>query len=365
MIKFSKQNLIGTYTSRFMGVILAFALIGVVQPQHGPGQTLAQQTGGNHIYLPVVAVSRVQNGPSIYTTSYYMATVDTAELYKRGCDLGKRDLGLPGAQDNMVILDFGGPRNLGSGVYGARLFTTALWVSTSQIASAVEWYGLGYYICTGTDLESTLSIGIGTNNYTFDGTDLYAVTYDHGAAWAKMVNQVNQWFVDNGYSRQINAAGANDIELSWNSYDATRAWLDGYMSAGKYEMLNFGALPGCPYFKSPGAQCGSYPYLWSRDQAWYVTWGAGPVYSVPEIYANSGVNAEQWYLMSVYAYQNHGLAMEFRGVMTQWLACQVRHDADCDPLDNTALQGWNQLSGLVNGNATTAHQIRWSTDISW
>jgi hypothetical protein len=365
MTKIIKQNMILTYAARFMGVMLAFLMIGSFHLQSAPTHTLAQQTGKNHFYFPVVFQSLVQNGPVVYTTSFYMATVDTNELYRRGCELGQRDLGLAGTQDNLVVLDFGGPRNLGNGVFGARLFTTALWVSTNQIASAVEWFGLGYYVCTGTDIESDLVIGIGTNNYTDDGTPLYAVTYEHGAAWANMVNQVNQWFVENGYSRQVSAVGANDIELSWNDYGPTKAWLDGYESTNHYEMINFGALPGCPYFRSPGAQCGSYPYIWTKEQAWYVTWGAASVYPLPEIYANSGVNAEQWYLMSVYAYQAHGLAMEFRGVMTQWQACQVRHDSACNVLDNTPLEGYNQLSGLVNGNPNTAHRIRWSTDITW
>ena len=351
--------------ARALGVLLAFILIGSIQFQEPFTETSAQQVGPNRLFLPAVFRNVIQNGPSVFTTSYYMATVDPAELYRRGCNLGARDFGLPGVQDNLVILDFGGPRNLGGGVYGSRLFTTAVWVSTGQIAAAVQSFGLGYYMCTQDDLSSSLVIGIGTNNYTYDGTPLYAVTYEHGVAWALMVNQVNQYFVEKGYSRQVSAVGANDIELSWNDYTPTKNWLNGYDSVNNYEMINFGAIPGCPYFKSPGAQCGSYPYIWTKDQVWDVTWGAGPVYPLPEIYANSGVNAEQWYLMSVYAAQAHGLPMEFRGVMTQLQACQVRPDYGCDVLDNTPLQGWTQLSTLVNGNPITAHLIRWSTDITW
>ncbi len=355
--------------AKLLGVLIVLSLARFSAVDATP--RVFQGTGPYRIFLPQIQNFIVENGPAVYTTSYYMSTVNGTTLYNRGCALGDRDLKRPGTQDNMVILDFGGPRKLSSGAYGARLFITAAYVSTSQIANAVEQFGKGYYNCTGDDLSSTLVIGIGTNNYIYpdcktDGDcDIYQVNGAHGQAWAQMVNEVNQWFVDNGYSRQVSAAGANDIELSWNSYAATRDWLDGYDRVNQYEMLNFGAIPGCPYFASPGAQCGSSPYLWSKEEVWYVTWGSSPVYPVPEIYANSGVNAQQWYLMSVYAYQTHGLAMEFRGVMTQFQSCQVNPDSACPVLDNTPLEGYNQLSGYVNGDARTAHKIRWSTDITW
>jgi hypothetical protein len=358
-------NLNVVYFSRLTGVLLAFALLTLFMPARQVGNTQAQSTLRPRVYLPVVININLQNGPETYTTSYYMATVDPAELYRRGCELGKRDLGLPGGQDNVVILDFGGPRDLGNGVYGSRLFITAARVSTSQIAAAVENFGVGYYVCTDTDNASTLIIGVGTNNYTYDGTPVYAVTAEHGRAWAAMVNDINTWFTTNGYAGQVGAVGANDIELGWNTYTATKAWLDGYDSVNQYEMINFGAIPGCPYFASPGAQCGSSGYIWNKDEVWYVTWGSPPVYSLPEIYANSGVNAQQWYLMSLYSYQYHGLAMEFRGVMTQYKSCQVRPDSACPVLDNTPLEGFNQLNNLVNGDSRTGHWIRWSTDITW
>jgi hypothetical protein len=348
-----------------LGVVLVLAGIEGSQVHGERPMKLALGKSAHQLYFPVMAKTVVQNGPDVYTTSYYLATVNTDKLYQKGCELGSRDLGLTGTQDNVVILDFGGPRRLSSGAYGARLFTVGTYVSTDQIAAAVQSFGLGYYVCTGSDLASNVVIGIGTNNYTYDGSNIYQITYAHGRAWAQMVNQVNDWFVSKGYSRQVSAVGANDIELTWNDYASTKDWLDGYDSANQYEMINFGALPGCPYLRSPGAQCGSYTYPWTREQAWYVTWGSPPVYPLPEIYANSGVNAEQWYLMSVYAYENHGLAMEFRGVMTQWQACEGSGDSTCEVLDNTPQQGWGQLSDLVNGDARTAHRIRWSTDIEW
>lgn len=352
--------------------MLAFLIISVVSVGESPLMVQSQTSGPNKIYMPVISNWVVQNGPSIYTVSFYMSTVDPTILYNRGCDLGTRDKNLPGIQDNVVILAFGGPRSLGNGVYGARLFN-ATRASTSQIAAAVQSFGQGYYFCTGSDLQSTVSIGIGTNNYKWPGChddpefpcSTYQVTYAHGRAWAQMVNAVNQWFVSNGYSSQVRAAGANDIELGWNTYEATIDWLNGYDSANLYEMINFAAIPGCPRFSAPGAQCGSSGYIWSKEQVWRVIWGSPPVRPLPQIYANNGVNAQQWYLMSVYAYQTHGLAIVFSGVMTQSLACIDRPEAACAVIGNTPLAGYTQLSSLVNGDPRTAHHIRWSTDIAW
>jgi len=339
-----------------------FFLIG--QQQVNP--IYAQQTGTFRVYLPLVARMEYQTGPDIYSTSYYMRYADPEVSKNMGCALGARDASLPGDQLNLVVLDYG--RAIYDQIndqmqYGSRLFTTATRVDMGQIAMSAQNFGLGYYNCTGDDMGSRVIIGIGTNNYEYSGCTNCSVTYEHGRAWASMVNDVNTWLVDKGYSAQASAAGANDIELSWNTYERTKAWLDGYGSVNKYEMLNYGALPGCPYFGAEGARCANG---WTKDQAWYVIWGAPPVYPVPEIYLNSGINAQQWYLMSVYAYDAHGLAIEFRGVMTQMQACQQSSgDPTCPQMDNTPAEGWNQLQSLVNGNPKTVHKILYSTDIRW
>ena len=76
----------------------------------------------NKLYLPMVAKPpEPQTGPDIYTTSYYMNTIDPAAAYTLGCKLGQRDKSLPGMQDNMVILDYGTPRFVNN-FYGTKLF---------------------------------------------------------------------------------------------------------------------------------------------------------------------------------------------------------------------------------------------------
>lgn len=317
------------------------------------------------VYLPLVSRMDYQSGPEIYTTSYYMKSIDPQVTYTRGCELGKRDEKLPGAQLNLVILDYGKPVQVIDGVeqLGTRIFS-AVRVPIAEIEISARNFAVGYYVCSGTDTLSRLIVGIGTNNYQDDADCTFcAVNYAHGKAWGEMVNRVNAWIVEKGYSSQTSAAGANDIELSWNTYTRTRDWLDGYNSVSSYQMLNYGAVEGCPTFAYPGARCANG---WTKDQVWDVIWGSPTVWPVPEIYANNGVNAQQWYLMSVYSYDAHGLAIEFRGVMTQYQAClQYPGDPTCAVLDNTPLEGWTQLQTLVDSNPKTRHRIIYSTDIRW
>ena len=353
-------------TKRFVQFLLAIVVGGIwmAGAQEAPAAT-AQQSGPYRLFLPIIQKTEFQSGPEIYSTTYYMRYADPSLSYNLGCSLGARDANLPGYQLDLMILDYGRPiydSINGQSQYGSRLFTTATKVDLNQIAVSARNFGLGYYVCTGADLGSRVIIGIGTNNYEYDGCTNCSLTYGHGQAWANMVNGVNDWFAQNGYSSQVSAAGANDIELSWNTYDRTKAWLDGYDSVNQYEMLNFGAIPGCPYLAAPGARCGGG---WTKDQVWFAIWGSAPVWPVPEIYLNNGVNAEQWYLMSVYAYDAHGLAIEFRGVLTQWQACQQVSDPACATTDNTPIQGWTQLQNLVNGNPKTVHKIQYATDIRW
>jgi hypothetical protein len=334
--------------------------------------TSAQQPKSYFLYFPLVARIEFQTGPSIFTSSYYMKTIDPGAAYTLGCALGARDAKLDGIQDNVVVLDYGRAIYadiFGNGqmAYGTRLFITAQKVSMQQIALSAEKFGEGYYTCTDQDTFSKVNIGIGTNNYEYDGCPNCSADFNHGREFALMVNSVNDWFLQKGFTRQVSASAANDIELSWISYARSRDWLDGYDSVNQYAMLNFGAIPGCPYLASPGAQCGSYPYLWSKEEVWYVIWGAKPVYPLPEIYATSGVNAQQWFLMSLYSYTAHGLAIEFPGVMTQSQSCPGTYtpDQECYYLNNSPLVGWTQLQDLLNSDPRTAHPIRLVTDIKY
>jgi hypothetical protein len=300
-------------------------------------------------FLPIVTM---WSGPPLMATSYYIDTIDTGTHYALGCSLGQRDLGLPGAQTSIVVLDFGMPKQQGN-EFGTSIFSFSF-ASNIQIATAAQYFMQGYWDCSATDQESQLMLAIGTTNY---GSQ---VTYQHGQSWADMVNLVGDWLIDTGYIAQMRVAGANDIELAWNSPTTTRAWVDGYTENYMWRYYDYGAAEGCP----PYGDCGtsSYPE-WTQEDAWYKAWGAPPAYPLPEIYLTSGGNAQQWYRLSLYGYQNHGARMDIGGSLTQYQACQQR---GCNPLvANTPQQGWMQLWAALNNDSLTAQDLLWSADIKW
>ncbi len=353
------------------GLLLLLGTVGVYAVKGLPAMDFEKQTStgsGTEIYLPLIQKSQpmppLPNTVPLATDSYYfwMKYYTPAKARAEGCKLGARDRELPGMQDNLVILDFGLTKYQ-NGQYGASGMVLGGFYTLGQIAEAVEQFGIGYWDCTDNDYESHLTIGIGTNNY--NNSDVYSylsVTYGHGREWAQMVNQVNAWFQNtcpNSCNGQVNAVGANDIELAWSSPTAAIDWLDGYDSANQYPLVNFGAAEGCPN------ACGGGGYYWTKEQVWRVH-NSGPVYALPEIYLNNGANARQWYQMSVYSVQTHGRPYDFIGVMTTYGACQQYPDSQCPYIDNTPEEGWTQLYNLVNGTDTSTYDsIPYVTDILW
>lgn len=281
------------------------------------------------------------------TTSRYMSTVDQAQLQQLGCDQGAA------AEDGVIVLNFGQPWYNGS-TYGTNLFDgNATFVSIAQIEAAVKKFADGYWNCSPNG--PYIRLVIGTSNYHG------STTYGHGQAWAEMVNRIQAYIeTPTSYASQIGAGAGNDIELNWNSPSATRNWVNGYTSAGSYPYYNYGACEGCPTATNPGWIPDNG---WSLEDVWFVSWGAAPANPLPEIYANSGVNAEQWQYVSLYAYNNHGARINVKGSMTQYQACQ---DLGCSSAeDNTPSQGWTQLSNALNADSRTAQSVVWSTDITW
>lgn len=361
------------FLSLFVGILLVVLawLPGRAQAPLPDEPTLRPDnfTAPGKIYLPLAMMSPDTGtaAPPPVSTSMYMLSKDPQLIFNEGCRLGKRDLSLPGKQDSVVVLAFGYPQRNANGVYGAHGFgyPARSWTN-DEIAAAVENFGYAYWSCVDGDFESHLRISIGTNNYQGDTNP--AVNAGHGKAWANMVSAVNDWF-NNPAScprkcdGQVDAVGANDIELSWNTPAATIDWLNGYASVTKYPLYNFGAAEGCPWLAKPGYKC-----LWGNlEQVWFVVWGSAPVQPLPEIYLTSGVNAEQWYLLSVYSYQNHGEKIQFVGPMTEVQACQ-QEGTGCRALeiDNKPNDAWWQLYNLLNGDWRTAgEKLPYLTDIKW
>ena len=163
--------------------------------------------------------------PPLWSRTAYINTDGGQVIYNLGCEKGTVDKNTAGKQDSVVLLDFGSPAT-NNIEYGTSLFGIGF-LRTTEIATRAQLYAQGYFVCSGTDRESQLTLAIGTTNY---GTWLTLGTNsrDHGRAWATMVNDINTWLVQNGYAGQVTAVGASDIELTWNSPIFSKAWVNGY-----------------------------------------------------------------------------------------------------------------------------------------
>jgi hypothetical protein len=338
-------------------IILLIPIIGSPWAFHGLQTRTVSAQEDQTYFFPVFLNSQ----SSLYSPSYYMITIDTDFVYDLGCNLGTRDSIEPDSQDNVVVLDFSYPVCNVDNTYGAELFGFGP-VPLSDIEAASKSFMLGYYECTAGDNDSNLVLGIGTNNKP-TSCDTTAKMVAHGTAWAEMVNDVNQWALDNNLLQQVQAYGASDIELGWNSPTKSKDWLSGYGSTAEAPMLHYGDAAGCPYEDKPLLGCGtsSYPE-WTQEDVWYVSWGFGPSLPLPLIYLTNGIHAQQWAFLSQYSVANHGIRIDFTGVFTQSQACE---QWSCNGTDNTPAAAYEQLYYELNKYPATAQELDWMTDIRW
>jgi hypothetical protein len=318
---------------------------------------LAVITGTPQSYLPVLlggtAITPMQ---PMTTTSRYISTVNPDRHHVMGCASGGA------GEEGTIILAFGQPWTQ-DGQYGTLYYRSNFtFASTTVIAEAAKGFLRGYWECA--PATARLNLAIGTNNYAGQGAASQPDTsFGHGQAWGQMVNQLHTWLQDNapvGVPDRIAVFGGNDIELSWNTAALTRQWVSGYAGATSRPFVNFGTCDGCPTSGNPGQSPNNG---WTVEDVWQVT-GQPYVVPFPEIYLRSGVNADQWYRMSLYAAQHKGRMLDFGGALTQWQACQ--DVGGCGGLtDNTVEQGWGQLQAALNADPNTAMVVPSPSDITW
>lgn len=295
-----------------------------------------------------------QRGLPATAFSQYVKTTSRSRLLRLGCAEGRRVGGSSDPRGAIVVLDFGRPTQKGRGRglrWGASLFRRGFH-STKVVRQAAQAYGEGAWQCMGGEKATTrLTVGIGTSNFGRD------VTFQHGQAWAEMVNQANEWAQKTGLLSTVEFAGANDIEMSWAGPKRTKAWVRGYDSAAKWPYYDYGDAADCP----PRGNCLG---AWTQEDLWFVAWGARTALPLPQIYTPNGVMAEQWYRLSLYSYRVHGAPMRIAGVMSQRTACRQSSDS-CRGMNNSPASAWHQLHRALNRDRRTAQPLRWSTDIAW
>lgn len=294
------------------------------------------------------------------TTSRYMSTVDTATLQQEGSAMG--NAGLSG----VVILDFGPPAAL-NGTYGAILFNDTF-ASVPQITAGVEAFLYGYYHASVSNGQQ-LRLGIGTSNYPCicaqNATP--SVNSAHGAAWGAMVQTVETYIESSGFGQQEYIRGASDIELGWNTFAASKSWVDGFNSqataSNPITLYDFGDASGCPTH-GIGTVNGSCDNGWTQADLLYVAWGTPASYPIPEIYCSPG-NANEWYQESLYSEVSGGGGMIlFPGTLTEQGAATQQGYTCAGVAVNTPSQGYLQLQNLIqNDTRTYDRYFYYSTDI--
>lgn len=293
-----------------------------------------------------------------YTWSFYLTTVDTNVAYSLGYSQGQHDLrDLPYDQHSAVILMFGQATDE-IGNYGTYIYdNNATGVTVSQIADFAQQFGWGYWNGVQGEPNSTLTVVIGTGN---SGNRTYY--YGHGDAWARMVNSVQQYYVNNGIANQVTAVAGSDMEMDWNTPGITRSWVDGYAGARQQQMYDFGDSGGCPQ-QGDGTTNGACNNGWTQDDVWYVSWGASPAWPFPQIYRTDGAQADQWKQLSLYAAVSKYGRMYFGGALTQQGSCYQRGCPSTTA--NSPETGWDQLWYALNSDSRIAMSPNWSSDIRY
>jgi hypothetical protein len=271
--------------------------------------------------------------------------------------------------------------------YGTRLTDEdATYVTTSEIEIAVHRFLLGYSdsSCISNYVQVPfLYLVLATSNY-FSGTGTNHVTYDHGQAWASLVDDVSTWIGEESMGGMAEVWGGIDAEVSWNFPVDTESWTNGYADIEGPPYVNVGDAAGCPTTDTTETaaecvpsdsalyspeDCEATPYpCWLQSDLFYISWGQVAAYPFPQIYREDGSQAEQWQQISLYGVLNSYGRMGFKGALTQHQACADNAGTDdaCAPgIDNCPDAGFQQLWEALNAsNDTGPVYFSWSSDVT-
>lgn len=332
----------------------------------------------------IEVVGPLEVDPPPNTVSRYMQTTDPSTLNHFGCQAGtsaKATSTFGGISNNLVVLDFGQPYfDPSTSAYGAYDYAQNYDITT-QISVGVKNFLMGFWACTQGALNNPfLVLAIGTNN-AYGQLPLPAGSPEsttnwsnHGTAWGNMVNNVESYVINQGYTSRETVVGADDIESGpgFGPYSLAKAWVDAYGKTpnGGYSYYDYGSADGCPPYGNcvSDPRCNSAPIPpdagcdWTQDAVWYVAAGAASAFPVPEIYTRGntdppfGTQANTWQHLSAYACANHGGPIDFFGVLTELADyANVKHISQkaASQLVNTPSDGYNQLYRDLQTNPCT------------
>jgi hypothetical protein len=286
------------------------------------------------------------------TVSRYVSLISESYHYQMGCNAALTKV------SGVTVLIYGKPVVV-RGRYGASLYGGPD-ATIAQIGAAVKAFGRGYYRCSLRSRPHTtfVNLVIATTNCCGRGQ----VRYEHGRAWARMVNDVGAWLRARGYAGKVRVRGGSDMEPSYNSRWRTWQWWLGYHSVNRYYLYNVGSADGCPQ-TGDGRANGYCNNGWRQSDLFGLSWH-GDAVPLPQIYLNSGAQARQWKQIKLYGIVSEGRSMTLMGSLTQSRACQQSADL-CRTTDNRPSVGWSQLYNVLASHPRTRQPVSYSTDISW
>lgn len=325
-----------------------------------------QPAGAPIFYSPPITGTYDGPPPPPASTSRYVVTTNLAAVFSAGCTQGLAGEG------GLVLLDFGYPYyNELTQEYGAKLLSpNHPFVGGLDVESLVWQFIEGWVACAPGD--QTLRVSLALNNSGSKWPGAKAEDWaTHGRQWASYVSDLTTIVNQNANTvGRIRIDGAMDIEFPRNTKSNTRAWVDGFDPGPESDFINFGSCDSCPWSQHPNW---SPANGWTIEDIYYVSSRVSPSGSLswafPEIYATNGEHSDQWYRISLYGATTYGRPLFFRGVLTQYYACQDNNNwqscANAGTI-NTPTQGWTQLWQALEGDSLTSMggPIE-SSDIRW
>lgn len=309
---------------------------------------LATAFSGGHIPSALAMQTQPPTDWSFYVTTYDVSTssTDPGSMYTLGCNQGKYDASHSPPVNSLVVLDFGVQTSSGSetvATFSGATFTNA------EIEEMAETFSKEYYLCTGSDTSSILTLGLGTNNSVKYSDSTYTTL---GKDWANIVSAVETSNKGAGYGAQVIVWGASDLEDWINPgknliipADQTTAWVNGYASLDPEPYLNYGSANGCPTNGYANLNCDVFDNVtYTQYDYWWYSWGAAPALVAPEIYLSS--MAQQWTQISLYDKNYHSGTMRFQA---PW------DENDLNSSTLTSSQAWSDLWNDLNNAGVIAN----------
>ena len=275
--------------------------------------------------------------------------------YERvACMEAKRSAG------GLVVLDFGESRySKPAHQWGHNAWSPAHippgglgpWMTTPNIEDAVVAFAGGLSRCAPAGEFYVLALGVNNNNYE----PVSMVTA--GKVWGRMVRDIDLRLNRSGSSRAAWAIGAIDAEASFGSVDDTVAWMHGYDATTRMSrympLLDFGDLE-CSFARTPPSCLAGWTLWWH----WWVSWGSGHAYALPEIYGGRDkidglTDAKKWGRLAAFSVARSG-SYGYAGTIAE---SQV-------PPHNDARFAWQRLDD-VERNTKGVTLPAMSTDITW